>query len=51
MIEEMFEYLNENHISIGHEGRDCMSYDINKCYKNIIQFDVKQYLDLCISNQ
>ncbi|XP_060858218.1 KRAB-A domain-containing protein 2-like isoform X1 [Metopolophium dirhodum] len=51
MIEEIFDYLHEIHISIGHGGRDRMLYEINKRYKNITQSDVKQYLDLCIPCQ
>lgn len=51
MIEEIFDYLHEIHISIGHGGRDRMLYEINKHYKNITQSDVKQYLDLCIPCQ
>jgi len=41
MIEEMFDYVNEIHISIGYGGRNRMLYEINKRYKNITQFDVK----------
>lgn len=51
MIEEIFDYLHEIHISIGHGGRDRMFYETNKRYKNITQSDVKQYLDLCIPCQ
>jgi len=48
MIEEIFVYLHEIHISIGHGGRNRMLYEINKRYKNITQSDVKKYSDLCI---
>eukprot|EP00102_Acyrthosiphon_pisum_P023247 XP_016660457.1 PREDICTED: KRAB-A domain-containing protein 2-like [Acyrthosiphon pisum] len=44
----MFDILNSVHKSIGHGGRDCMLFELNKKYKNITQADVKLYLDLCI---
>jgi len=44
-IYDMFDILNNIHKSIGHEGRYYMLFELNKKYKNIIQADVKLYLN------
>lgn len=35
--EQLFQTLNETHVSIGHGGRNCMEYELNLKYKNIIR--------------
>lgn len=49
--DSLFDILYETHLPIGHGGRDQMIKELNRCYKNITQNDIKIFLNFCESCQ
>jgi len=49
--EQLFNILQEVHLSIGHGGRNRMKYEINMKFKNITRKSIMLYLNNCHSCQ
>ena len=49
--EELFDILNNTHVSVGHGGRNRMSYEIRKKFSNITRPTIMTYLKLCMPCQ
>ena len=43
----LFYILYEIDVSIGHDGRDRMIKELNRCNENITQIDIKLFLSVC----
>lgn len=44
---QLFDVLNDSHISVGHGGRDRMIKEISKKYVNITRKEIELYIKLC----
>ena len=49
--EELFNIINDTHLTIGHNERNRMEYELNKKYKNITRESIMLYLNLYNSCQ